>query len=75
MVFSKGRVDEHQYCSKNVATPGATSITLSSRGSYKLGGDNVVYTSKSDGSSVCHCSTCERPLGFLSQNSMDSEEA
>ena len=58
-----------------IETPWATDFTLSTRGSYKLGGDNVVYTSKSDGSSVCHCSTCERPLGFLSQNSMDSEEA
>jgi len=44
--------DEHQYCGKNAATLVATSFTLSSRSSYKLGGDNVVYTSKSDGSSL-----------------------
>ena len=67
--------DEHQYCSKTVATPRATSFTLSTRGSYKLGGDSVVYTSKSDGSAFCHCSDGERPLGFSSQTSMDSEEA
>jgi len=47
--------DEHHYCSKNVATPGATNFTLSIRGSYKLGGDNVVYTSKCDGSTLFHC--------------------
>ena len=67
--------DEHQYCSKNVATPGATNFILSTRGLYKIGGDSVVYTSKSDGFSCCHCSASERPLGFSSQTSMDSEEA
>ncbi len=66
--------DEHQYCSKNVATPGATNFTLSTRGSYKLGGDSVVYTSKSDGSTFCHSPASERPLGFSTQTSMDSKE-
>ena len=47
--------DEHQCCNKNVATRGATNFTLSTQGSYKLGGDNVVYTSKYDGSTRCHC--------------------
>lgn len=56
---------EHQYCSKNVATLGATNFTLSTQGSYKLGGDIVVYTSKSDGSALYHCSVGDRPLGFF----------
>ena len=43
--------------------------------SYKLGGDSAVYTSTSDGSGLCHYSAGERPLGFSSQTSMDSEEA
>ncbi len=47
--------DEQQYCSKNVATPGATNFTLSTRGSYKLGGDSVVYTSRCNGSTLYHC--------------------
>lgn len=47
--------DEHEYCSKNAATPGATNFTLSTQGSYKLGGDSIVYTSKCDGSALCHC--------------------
>ena len=47
--------DEHQYCSKNVVTPGATNFTLSTQGSYKLGGESAVYTSKCDGSALCHC--------------------
>ena len=42
-------VDENQYCSKNVATLGATNFTLSTRGSYKLGGESTICTSKSDG--------------------------
>jgi len=57
--------DEHQYFSKNAATPRATNFTLSTRGSYKIGGNNVVYTSKRDGSSFCHCSARKRPLGFV----------
>jgi len=36
--------DEHQYCSKNAATLGATNFILSTQGSYKLGDDSVVYT-------------------------------
>jgi len=52
---SNGIVDEHQYCSKNVATPGATNFTLSTQGLYKLGGDDAIYTSKCDGSTLCHC--------------------
>jgi len=67
--------DERQFCSKNATTHGATNFTLSTWGSYKLGGDSVVYTSKSDGSAFCHCLAGERPLGFSSQTSMDSEEA
>jgi len=63
--------DEQQYFSNNVATPGATSFTLSTWGSYKLGGDSVVYTSKSDGFAFCHCSASKRPLWFSSQTSMD----
>lgn len=69
------RHDEHQYCSKNVATPGATNFTLSIRGLYKLGGDSAVYTSKSNGSAFFHCSAGERPLGFSIQTSMDLEES
>ena len=57
--------DEHQYCSKNAATPGTASFTLSTQGSYKLGGDSVVYTSKSDGSAFFHCLVGERSLGFF----------
>ena len=57
--------DEHQYCSKNVATPGATNFTLSTRGSYKHGGDSAVCTSKAHGSVFCHCSAGDRPLGFV----------
>jgi len=57
--------DEHQYCSKNATTPGATNFTLSTWVSYKHGGDSDVYTSKSDGSTFCHCSAGERPLGFF----------
>jgi len=60
--------DEHQYCSKNDVTPGATKFTLSTWGSYKLRGDNVVYTIKSGGSALCHCSARNRPLGFLKTN-------
>ena len=57
--------DEHLYCNNNAATPAATSFTLSTRGSYKLGGDSVVYTSKSDGSAFCHLfSLRERNVGF-----------
>lgn len=67
--------DEHQYSKKNVVTPGATSFTLSTRGSYKLGGSSVVYTSESDGSVFCHSSVGKRPLAFSSQSSMDSKEA
>ena len=69
------QTDENHYCSKNDATLGATSFTLSTQGSYKLGGESVVYTSKSDGSVFFHFSAGERPLGFSSQTSMDSEEA
>ena len=47
--------DEPRYCNKNDATPGATMFILSTRGSYKLGGDSVVYTSRCDGSTLCHC--------------------
>jgi len=47
--------DEHQYCSILAATPGATNFTLLTRGSYKLGGDSVVYTSRCDGTTLCHC--------------------
>jgi len=35
--------DEQQYCSRNVATLGATNFTSSTSGYYKLGGDSVVY--------------------------------
>jgi len=35
--------DEHQYCNKNSATPGATNFTSSTWGSYNLGGDSDVY--------------------------------
>jgi len=38
------KTDELQCCSKDVATPRATKFTSSTRGSYKLGSDNVVYT-------------------------------
>lgn len=47
--------DEHQYCSKNATTPGATKFTLSTRGSYKIGGDSAVYTSRCNGCTLCHC--------------------
>jgi len=36
--------DEIKYCSKDATTPRATKFTSSTWGSYKLGGDNVVYT-------------------------------
>jgi len=67
--------DEHQYCSMNATTPGATSFTLSTRGSYKLGSDSAIYISKSDGSAFCHYSIGERLLGLSSHTSMYSEEA
>ena len=35
---------ELQYCSKDAITPGASNFTSWTRGSYKVGGDNVVYT-------------------------------
>jgi len=35
--------DEIQYCKKDIATPRDNNFTSSTRGSYKLGGDNVVY--------------------------------
>ena len=73
-IFSRP-IDEHQYRSKNVATPEATNFTLSTRGSYTLGGDNVVYTSKSDGFAFCHGSIGQRPVGFSSYTSMELEEA
>ena len=53
--------DEHHYCNKNSTTPGATNFTLSTRGSYKLGGDSAICTSKSEGASSCHYSSGERP--------------
>jgi len=46
--------DEHLYCSKNVATHGATNFNLLTQGSYKLGGVSVVYTIRCDGSTLCH---------------------
>jgi len=46
--------DEHQYCNNNATTPRATNFTLSTQGSYKLGGDSVVYTCSCDGSTLCH---------------------
>ena len=67
--------DDHHYSSKNVATHRATSFSLSTWGSYKLGGDSIIYTNKSDGSTFCHCSTGERPPGFSIQTSMDLEES
>ena len=42
------KCDEHQYCSKDVATHGATDFTSLTRGSYKRGGDIVVYTNRCD---------------------------
>lgn len=41
--------DENQYCSKNAAIPRATNFTLSTQGSYKFGGHNVVYRCICDG--------------------------
>jgi len=73
--FHPPKSDEHQYCSKNATTLGATNFNLSTWGLYKLGGDSAVYTSKSDGSAFCHCLVGERPLGFSIQTSMDSKEA
>ena len=48
--------DEHQYCNKNAATLGATNFTSSTCGSYKLAGDNDVYTIDAMDYS-CHFST------------------
>jgi len=45
---------QHHYCSKNATTPIATKFTLLTQGSYKLGGDSVVYTSNCDGLAHFH---------------------
>jgi len=37
------KTEELLYCTKDVATPRATNFTSSTQGSYKLGGDSVVY--------------------------------
>jgi len=48
--------DEPQYCNKDVATPRVTNFTLSTQGSYELGGDNVIFTADATIYS-CHFST------------------
>jgi len=48
--------DEPQYYSKDVATPRVTNFTLSTQGSYKLGGDIAICTTYATIYS-CHFST------------------
>ena len=48
-------IDEKKYCNKDAATPRATDFTSSTWGSYKLGGDNVVYTNRCNWSTLYHC--------------------
>ena len=44
MAESEHHFYEHQYCNKDATTHGATNFTLSTQGSYKLGGDSAICT-------------------------------